>query len=119
MPQTEFQFCRSKHIAAAMEDYEREFLSELTPLSKDEADRYPEILSKLHAEFIIIHPFRDGNGRTGRYMLDSLLVQSALNTINWNTVFNQAIGDYREGISQSVFRDYSLLASLFREFINP
>lgn len=118
LPQTELQFCRSRHIAAAMTDYEREYLSKFTPLPKDKLDCCPEVLAKLHAEFIIIHPFRDGNGRTGRYMIDSLLVQVGLSIIDWNTVFHEAIADYRKAIQQSVSRDYSLLASLFREFMN-
>ncbi|MCD6282539.1 Fic family protein [bacterium] len=118
LPQTELQFCRSKHIAASMANYEREYLSKFTPLPKNKLDFCAEALAKLHAEFIIIHPFRDGNGRTGRYMIDSLLVQVGLDSIDWNTVFHKAIADYHKGIQQSVSRDYSLLASLFREFMN-
>jgi len=118
LPQAELQFCRSKHIAAAMADYEREYLSKFTPLPKNKLDCCSEVLAKLHAEFIIIHPFRDGNGRTGRYMIDSLLVQVGLSSIDWNTVFHKGMADYHKGIQQSVSRDYSLLASLFREFMN-
>jgi Fic family protein len=35
----------------------------------------PETLSALHAEFERIHPFLDGNGRTGRLVLNLLLVR--------------------------------------------
>jgi len=37
-----------------------------------------EHLAGVHAEFERIHPFRDGNGRTGRLVLDLLLVRRGL-----------------------------------------
>ena len=37
-----------------------------------------EHLAGVHAEFERIHPFRDGNGRTGRLVLDLLLVRHGL-----------------------------------------
>lgn len=37
-----------------------------------------EDLARVHAEFERIHPFRDGNGRTGRLVLDLLLVRHQL-----------------------------------------
>ena len=35
----------------------------------------PEALAKLHANFERIHPFLDGNGRTGRLVLNLILVR--------------------------------------------
>lgn len=37
--------------------------------------RFPEELAEIHAEFERIHPFFDGNGRTGRLVLNLLLVR--------------------------------------------
>lgn len=37
-----------------------------------------EYLAGIHAEFARIHPFRDGNGRTGRLVLNLLLVRRGL-----------------------------------------
>jgi hypothetical protein len=36
---------------------------------------FPETLARLHARFEQIHPFLDGNGRTGRLALNLLLVR--------------------------------------------
>lgn len=35
----------------------------------------PELLAKLHARFEQVHPFLDGNGRTGRLVLNLLLIR--------------------------------------------
>lgn len=37
---------------------------------------FPETLAEIHARFEQIHPFLDGNGRTGRLVLNLLLVRS-------------------------------------------
>ncbi|MFC8732109.1 Fic family protein [Luteimicrobium sp. NPDC057192] len=39
------------------------------------ADRFPELVARLHCRFEQIHPFFDGNGRTGRLLLNVLLVR--------------------------------------------
>ncbi|WP_195166478.1 Fic family protein [Mycobacteroides abscessus] len=40
-----------------------------------EIEPVPEILAKIHNEFECIHPFIDGNGRTGRLALNLILVR--------------------------------------------
>ena len=42
---------------------------------EDQADRFVEDLADLHATFERIHPFLDGNGRTGRLVLNLILVR--------------------------------------------
>lgn len=114
LPDDVLHFCPSMHIAASMDDYEREHLRALTPLSADSPDTFPDALAKLHAELVIIHPFRDGNGRTARNLVDFLLEQAGLMPARWQ-VLKDRQSDYHESIRLSVLKDYRLLASLLRE----
>ena len=45
--------------------------NELTPREPD----FPERIARLHCEFERIHPFLDGNGRTGRLIMNLVLVR--------------------------------------------
>eukprot|EP01117_Protostelium_nocturnum_P019728 TRINITY_DN8622_c0_g1_i2.p1 TRINITY_DN8622_c0_g1~~TRINITY_DN8622_c0_g1_i2.p1 ORF type:complete len:113 (-),score=12.58 TRINITY_DN8622_c0_g1_i2:275-613(-) len=46
-------------------------------LSKDHDESVPlhSLLEKIHTKFQLIHPFRDGNGRMGRLILNILSLQ--------------------------------------------
>ncbi len=51
------------------------WLADAQSLLEREAPRVPAELAWLHARFEQIHPFVDGNGRTGRLLLNLLLVR--------------------------------------------
>jgi hypothetical protein len=51
------------------------WLDEVETLPHAEALTFPEALARVHARFEQIHPFLDGNGRTGRLVLNLLLVR--------------------------------------------
>jgi hypothetical protein len=53
------------------------WISELTALQQSVTDplTFPETLASAHARFEQIHPFLDGNGRTGRLVLNLVLVR--------------------------------------------
>jgi hypothetical protein len=52
-----------------------DWIGEVQALSLDSENIEPEALAKLHANFEQIHPFLDGNGRTGRLVLNLILVR--------------------------------------------
>lgn len=72
----DIRWCHAEHIPACMTDYGRR-LAALTPFSPDmPREQVLSRLAELHGELVIIHPFRDGNGRTTRLLGDLLLMQA-------------------------------------------
>lgn len=70
------RWCHARFIESEMRAYEKR-LGEMTPFSPTMTrDEIVQRLAVLHAELVVIHPFRDGNGRTTR-MLDNLLLMQA------------------------------------------
>lgn len=60
-----FQFAGAHLIPRLMSKLERGVLARFTPCQEPEA---AEALAAVHAELILIHPFRDGNGRLARLL---------------------------------------------------
>jgi Fic family protein len=58
-------------VPAAM----NEWLTHAQALAKTEELSLPEALAEVHATFEQVHPFLDGNGRTGRLVLNLLLIR--------------------------------------------
>jgi Fic/DOC family len=52
-----------------------DWIGEVQALGREGERIEPEALAKVHARFEQIHPFLDGNGRTGRLVLNLLLVR--------------------------------------------
>lgn len=65
-----------------------------------------------HAQFIKIHPFRDGNGRTGRMILNYMLAISGKPLTN---IRGEAKEDYYYGISSAIVNnDYEPLVNVIK-----
>jgi len=52
-----------------------DWIGEVQALGREGEGIEPEALAKVHARFEQVHPFLDGNGRTGRLVLNLLLVR--------------------------------------------
>jgi Fic family protein len=61
-------------------------LKELVEWYNKNKDKYPALVLAVvvHNQFENIHPFRDGNGRVGRILLNNILIKNNLSPININ-----------------------------------
>lgn len=73
------------------------------------AEPLPEQLARLHNEFEQVHPFLDGNGRTGRLALNLVLVRLRYPPV---IIFKQQRGAYRYGMRKADAGDYGPLGEL-------
>lgn len=93
----DIRWCHAKYINPEMRKYES-YLTNLTPFTpylkrKELLNR----LARIHGELIVIHPFRDGNGRVTRLLCDLLLMQAEIEP------FGQKLFD-EEGIREEYFK---------------
>ena len=80
----DIRFAHAQHISTLMDDFEKNFLRRHTPCTFNSKERIIEALAEVHVELIVIHPFREGNGRTIRLFLDLLSVHAKYNPIDWS-----------------------------------
>ncbi len=86
MTKDDFLFAQSNRIAVLMHELEKNFLTKYTPCGFSNKDELAEALGVVHVEFILIHPFRDGNGRVGRLLADLMAMQANQPPLNYSLI---------------------------------
>jgi len=69
-----------------MKKFESEYLSKYTPCHFSNIDDLSYVLGVGHVEFIVIHPFREGNGRTTRLLVDLMAMQAKRPPLNYSGI---------------------------------
>jgi len=76
MTKGDFLFAASHLVPALMQGYEDNFLRRFTPCEGMDDTHLCEALAVCHVELIIIHPFREGNGRLARLLSTIMALQA-------------------------------------------
>jgi cell filamentation protein len=71
-----FFFAAAPQIPRLFVDFENECLARFTPCSSCTDEALIKAIALTHVEFILIHPFREGNGRLSRLLADVMAVQA-------------------------------------------
>lgn len=66
-----------QYIETALNEFEKKKLRRLTPLTSEPFENIPKALAEIHADFLMIHPFRDGNGRVARIIANLMAFQAS------------------------------------------
>ena len=96
-----------------MQELEREVLHQFTPCRFDSIDEVARALAVVHTELVLIHPFRDGNGRTTRLLANLMALQAGLPSLNFSSLKGRKKKEYFAAIQTGLDRDYRLLKEIF------
>ena len=82
-----FRFATSGQIPRLMEEFENGPLREFTPCRFDSVEEIARALAVVHVELLLIHPFREGNGRAARLLakLNGIAGGAAALGFQWST----------------------------------
>ncbi|MEG3133343.1 Fic family protein [Rouxiella sp. T17] len=104
---------RIPHLISAVEiRYLRRF-KELNALSRSELICY---LAECHVEFILIHPFREGNGRLSRLLFDALSVQAGTGLLDYS-LWDEHKAFYFKAIQAGVSGNYKPMMQLVNDIL--
>lgn len=106
-----FHFAAAAQIPRLLAEFERDHLARLTPCWALDADRLAEAIAVTHVELILIHPFREGNGRLSRLLADVIAVQAGRDPLDYS-VWDADRSAYFNAIQQGVGRDYAPMKRL-------
>ena len=111
-----FQFAAADRIPLLLDGFEKQFLSrpgELKFLARPELVRY---LAECHVEFILIHPFREGNGRLSRLLCDVLSVLAGKGLLDYS-LWDEHKPFYFKAIQAGVSGNYSPMMQLVSDIL--
>lgn len=80
-----FQFATAGLLPGLLVDFERKCLKPWTPCSHLSTDELVNAIAVTHVELIVIHPFREGNGRLSRLLADVMAVQAGHEPLDYSS----------------------------------
>lgn len=108
-----FQFASAHLIPKLMQAFERDVLAAHTPCASMDDDRLIDALAITHAELILIHPFREGNGRLTRLLNTLMALQAGLPTLDYGGIRGRKKHEYISAIHAALGQDYAPLKRIF------
>ena len=106
MSKGDFHFAVAAQIPQLLDKFEREYLLRYTPCSGYDDERLIEAVAIVHVELILIHPFRDGNGRLSRLLADVMMGQAGYPPLDYSC-WDQNKADYFAAIRQGLEMNYA------------
>jgi cell filamentation protein len=109
----DFTFAASSQIPKLMEEFEKGPLRDFTPCGFDTIEETAKALAVVHTELVLIHPFRDGNGRLARLLATLMALQSGLPPLDFSSLKGYRRKAYYEAIQAGLDRDYKPMEDVF------
>ena len=113
-----FMFAAAGRIPHLMDQFGRRVLAVRTPCRPATDRVVAEALAVVHAELILIHPFREGNGRIARLLAGLMALQANLPPLDFSALQSRGKRFYMGGIHAAMSGDYGLLTDLFERVID-
>ena len=117
MSKAGFHWPPAFRVAPNMENFEAGLLKKFTPCRPAPLAETALQAAQVHAEFLLIHPFRDGNGRMARFLADLMFLQAghALPYYPFEDRKGKAArAHYIAAVQSGYVKDYAALTEFFR-----
>lgn len=108
-----FPFAAAQFVPRLMADYSRTVLAAKTPCAGMNEARLIRALALTHAEYILVHPFREGNGRLVRLLNTLMALQAGWPLLDFDGIRGEARRRYIAAIHAAQGNDYTPLEQVF------
>ncbi len=116
-----FWFASAQQVMPLMRKLEKDFLAKYTPCHYTDIDELAEALGVVHIEFILIHPFREGNGRTARVLSDLMAIQANYPPLNYHSIDQSGdangFSEYVRAIHAGFNGNYEPIKKIFKRVL--
>lgn len=108
-----FMFATAAHVPELMRQFQNDQLERLTPCNFEPIEKVAAALAEVHVELILIHPFREGNGRIARLLSVLMALQAGLPPLDFSDLQGTKREEYFYAIQAGMDRDYLPMKWIF------
>jgi len=112
-----FPFAAAAHIPSLMEQLEHDVLRRCTPCNFADRAAVTRTLVDTHVELVLIHPFREGNGRLARALSTLMALQAGLPLLDYSVLAGAKKQEYFAAVRAGLDKNYAPMERLFSEII--
>ena len=113
----EFPFTSAAQIPKLMALFEEGPLRRWTPCRMGPTEELAKALAEVHVELVLIHPFREGNGRAARILAVLMGLQAGLPALYFDKLAGSKRQQYFAAVRAGMDRNYEPMAGLFNAVI--
>ena len=119
MSKGNFTFAASAHIPDLMEEFEEGPLKQHTPCNFSSRERIIQALAEVHTALILVHPFREGNGRVGRLFAWMMAKQAGLHQLDFGLIRGKLKQNYVAAVREGLQKNYKPMEEIFTRLVSP
>ena len=113
----EFPFAAAREVARLMGEFEKGPLHQFTPCRLPSREEVVRATAVVHTELMLIHPFREGNGRVGRVLAILMALQAGLPPLDFGSITGRKRQEYFAAVRAGMDRDYEPMEKIFSRVI--
>jgi cell filamentation protein len=113
----EFSFAAARQIPKLMAELENGPLRQFTPCRSGSDAAVIKALAVIHAELMLIHPFREGNGRAGRLLAILMGLQAKMPPLDFSGVKGKTRQKYFAAVRAALDINYEPMERVFSDVV--
>lgn len=113
----DFPFASAKEIPRLMTEFEKGPLKINTPCRSSLQGEIVQAIAVVHTELVLIHPFREGNGRVARILSTLMALQAGLPPLDFGGIRGKKRQEYFSAVRAGLDNNYTPMEKIFSAVI--